>query len=148
MTASPPTAAKMLADLRRAGVVLTANGDRLAFDAPAGAMTPAVRAMLKARKPELLAVLRGDYLNAAAAMVLSHPDPEQRAELAYLFDERAGICQYDGGMSRSEAERIAYGELHPHKDHRRCRAQGRHRPERMLTIRQHASRLTAWAGCG
>ena len=32
-----PTARKLLANLRRAGVVLTSNGDRLAFDAPAGA---------------------------------------------------------------------------------------------------------------
>ena len=112
MTASAPTAAKLLTNLRRAGVILAANGDRLAFDAPAGAMTPAVQAMLKARKPELLALLRGDYLNAAAALVLTISDSDQRAELAYLFDERAGICQYDGGMSRGgEAERIAYCEL-------------------------------------
>jgi hypothetical protein len=91
--------------------VLTANGDRLAFDAPAGAITPAVVAMLKARKPELLAVLRGDYLTAAAALVLSIPDSHQRAALAHLFDERTGICQYDGNMSRGEAERTAYRDL-------------------------------------
>ena len=41
----------------------------------------------------------------------SIPDPDRRAELVYLFDERAGICQHDGGMSRGEAERIAYREL-------------------------------------
>ena len=111
MTAPLPTAAKLLTDLRRAGVVLSVNGDRLAFDAPAGAMTPAVVATLKARKPELLAVLSGDYLSAAAALLVTIADPDQRAELAYLFDERAGICQYDGGMSRGEAERIAYRDL-------------------------------------
>lgn len=104
-------AATLLAHLRRAGVLLTAKGDRLAFDAPAGAMTPEVVAMLKARKPELLAVLRGDYLHAAAALVLSIPDSRQRAALAHLFDERTGICQYDGNMSRGEAERAAYRDL-------------------------------------
>lgn len=45
MTALVPTAAKLLTDLRLAGVILTANRDRLAFDAPAGVMTPAVQAM-------------------------------------------------------------------------------------------------------
>ena len=111
MSTPIPTAVELLADFGRLGVVLTANGDRLAFDAPAGAMTPAVVAMLKARKPELLAVLGGDYLTAAAALVLSVADPGRREELAELFDERAGICQYDGGMSRGEAELVAYREL-------------------------------------
>ena len=112
MTAPAPSAITLLADLRRSGVILIANGDRLGFDAPAGAMTPAVRAILRARKPELLAVLRGDYVNAAvAALVSSAPDAERRAELTYLFDERAGICQYDGGMNRGEAERVAYRDL-------------------------------------
>jgi hypothetical protein len=111
VTASPPTAAKLLADLRRGCVSFTAQGDRLAFDAPAGAMTPAVRAMVTARKPELLAVLAGNYLQAALAMVLNEPDPDRRNALAEWFDERAGICQYDGGMSRGEAERSAYIHL-------------------------------------
>ena len=111
MTASLPTAAKLLTDLRRAGVMLAAKGDRLAFDAPAGVMTPAIQAMLKARKRELLAVLAGDHLNAAAALVLTITNPDKSAEMAYLFEERAGICEFDGNMSRGEAERIAYWEL-------------------------------------
>ena len=90
-----PIARKLLADLRRAGVILSANGDRLAFDAPAGVVTLAVRAMLKARKAELLAVLSGDYLRAGMALVLYEPDSEQREALVYLFDERAGIAEYD-----------------------------------------------------
>jgi hypothetical protein len=60
-------------------------------------LTPDVQAILKARKPELLAVLSGDYLCAALALVLSVPDLDQREELAHRFDERAGICEYDGG---------------------------------------------------
>lgn len=111
MTPCTPRAAKLLAELRRDDITLAPKGDRLAFDAPAGTMTPAVQTMLRARKPELLAVLRGDYLNAAAALLLGVPDPEQRAELACQLDERAGICEYEGGMSRGEAEHIAYREL-------------------------------------
>lgn len=111
MTPLAPTAAKLLSDLRRARVILSTNGERLVFDAPAGAMTPAVQAMLKFRKPELLAMLRGDYLNAAAALVQSLADPDRHEAMAELFDERAGICQYDGGMRRGEAERMAYRQL-------------------------------------
>lgn len=29
------------------------------------------------------------------------------AELEYQFEERAGICQHDGGLSREEAEALA-----------------------------------------
>jgi hypothetical protein len=107
----PTTASQLLKDLRLVGIVLNANGDRLGFDAPAGAMTPAVLAILKARKAELLAVLSGDYLAAAAALVSCFPDFAQQKELVYLFDERAGICQFDGDISRSKSERRAYCEL-------------------------------------
>jgi hypothetical protein len=41
-----PTARKLLADAKRVGIILSANGGRLAFDAPAGAMTPDLRARL------------------------------------------------------------------------------------------------------
>lgn len=105
------TARKLLVDAKRADVVLRPNGDRLAFDAPAGAMTPELRAPLAACKVELLAVLRGEYPMAAAALVSAVPDPERREALAYRYDERAGICQHDGGMSRGDAQRQAYIEL-------------------------------------
>jgi len=101
----------MLKELHRAGVILSANEDRLEVDAPAGATTPALLTMLKARKPELLAVLNGAYLNAGLSLLLSVADPQQREGLAELFDERAGICQHDGNKSRGEAERLAYEEL-------------------------------------
>jgi hypothetical protein len=54
------TARQLLAEMHRAGAVLRVIRDRLAFDAPAGAMTSAIRSMLKERKPELLAVLNGE----------------------------------------------------------------------------------------
>jgi hypothetical protein len=43
--------------------------------------------------------------------VLRVTDREQREALAQVFEERAGICQCDGGRSRAGAERIAYREL-------------------------------------
>jgi len=84
------------------------NRDRLTFDAPAGTLTPDLRGLMKARKPELLAVVRGDYLRAALAMVLDEPEPDRQNALAEWFDEQAGIGEYDGSMSRGEAERSAY----------------------------------------
>jgi hypothetical protein len=106
------TIGKLLSDLRRAGASFSVAGDRLSYVAPAGLITTAVVDTLRARKAELLAVLRGDYLNAAAAaLVFRVPDCDRRNDLAQAFDERAGICQYDGNLSRAEAERTAYIEL-------------------------------------
>lgn len=105
------TGRKMLTDLRRAGVLLSANGDRLTFDAPAGAMTPDLRAMLKAGKAELLAVLAGDYLAAALALVLRETDADRREALADRFDEREAIAVIDGDLTEPEAQRSAYIDL-------------------------------------
>jgi hypothetical protein len=104
------TTARMLFHrCRKAGIALAVDGDGIAFDAPPGVVVPVDD--LRACKAELLAVLRGDYLNAAAALVKRVADPDERADLAYRFDERAGICEFDGNMSRSQAERQAYIEL-------------------------------------
>ena len=94
---------------RKAGIILAADADRITFDAPAAVAVPIKE--IRQCKAELLALLRGDYLNAAAALVLTVDDSDQRAELAHLFDERAGICQYEDGMSRRVAERQAYMQL-------------------------------------
>ena len=51
------TGPELLADLDARGVHLTARGDRLEYDAPAGAMTPELMAQLKTNKGELLAIL-------------------------------------------------------------------------------------------
>ncbi len=34
-----------------------------------------------------------------------------KTDLMEQFDERAGICEYDGQMTREQAEKIAYEEL-------------------------------------
>ncbi|NQT87171.1 hypothetical protein HQ560_10430 [bacterium] len=41
---------------------------------------------------------------------LAH-DPRQLAELGYWFQERAGILEHDGGLSREEADRLAWAEI-------------------------------------
>ena len=105
------TARKLLADAKRVGIILSANGGRLAFDAPAGAMTPDLRARLVACKAELLAVLAGEYVRAAAALIARMVDESARDDLAYRFDERAAIVEFESGKSRGGAERQAYIEL-------------------------------------
>ena len=52
------TIAALLTELTRAGVILTAKADRLAYDAPRGMLTPAILADLKAHKAGLLALLQ------------------------------------------------------------------------------------------
>ena len=46
-----------LAELRRAGITLRANGDRLTVEAPVGLVTPRLREELARRKTELLSTL-------------------------------------------------------------------------------------------
>ncbi|QBS37116.1 hypothetical protein E1B22_03775 [Thermaerobacter sp. FW80] len=54
------TAAALLTELRRRGVEVWADGDRLCYRAPRGALTPELREAVRAHKGELLAVLRSD----------------------------------------------------------------------------------------
>ena len=51
------TTLDLLTDLRARGVLLTVRGDRLAYDAPVGVVTPDLRELLKAHKAALLAIL-------------------------------------------------------------------------------------------
>ena len=50
--------AEFLSDLLNRGIKLWAEGDQLCFRAPAGALTPEIRASLARHKPELLAFLK------------------------------------------------------------------------------------------
>jgi TubC N-terminal docking domain len=50
----------LMRDLEAAGVVLEVRGDRLHVDAPAGMVTPDMRASLARHKGELLAMLAAD----------------------------------------------------------------------------------------
>ena len=55
---STPEAGDLLADLRRRGVELTANGDQLVIDAPHGTLTSVDVNALRQLKPLLLAILK------------------------------------------------------------------------------------------
>lgn len=47
----------LITETQKAGIALSVAGERLRVQAPAGALTPELKAALTARKPELLAVL-------------------------------------------------------------------------------------------
>lgn len=51
------------------------------------------------------------WYRAAVALIERQPCPERRAALRAMFEERAAVCEYDGGLSRPEAERLAFREL-------------------------------------
>ncbi len=76
----------LLRRLHEAGVFLTVRGDRLLYRCQAGAMTDDLRADLLTWRPELLAE----------------------------YQERAAIMEFDGGLQRSEAERLAGAAVFDH----------------------------------
>jgi hypothetical protein len=74
---------ELLAECEARGIRLTLAGDRLEIDAPQVALTPDLLDRLKAHKAELLAAIE-------------------------RFEERAAIREFDAGLSRHEAERLAW----------------------------------------
>jgi hypothetical protein len=105
------TAAALITDLARHEISLSVNGEKLRVEGPAELLTAELRALLAPRKPELMAVLTGDWCGAAAAVFGTICDVEIRGDVQHRFDERAGICEYDGGVSRADAERMAFEEV-------------------------------------
>ncbi|MEI6970362.1 MAG: hypothetical protein WCL44_02495 [bacterium] len=67
---------ELLETLHNAGVTLTVDGDRLKYKAPAGAVTPELRAAMIELKPDLVCE----------------------------YHERAGILTYDARMPKDKAE--------------------------------------------
>lgn len=103
----------LIEQLRDRDIRLSANGDQLVVDAPRGALTEQLRGTLQEHKAELLAVLtdRNLWARRAAGLLSGVADPDLRADLRELFEHRAAVCEFDGGLSRADAERIAFGEL-------------------------------------
>lgn len=51
------------------------------------------------------------WFRAAIVLIQNQTDSDQRAELRELFEHRAAVAEYDGGLSRADAERVAFREL-------------------------------------
>jgi len=67
--------------LIQSGVILEANGDRLRYRAPAGALTPELKRELVAHKAELLAMLQSET-QPTVAKPAPPPEPEKPDRLA------------------------------------------------------------------
>lgn len=89
------TARALVDRARRAGVTLTVEAGALRFRARRGALTAELRAALKAQR---------DAVRAIVAAETAPPDPDADRE---AFEERAGIRQYLGGLSRPVADLLA-----------------------------------------
>ena len=79
-------AAQVMTELTQLGIHIEAHGDRLRYS-PRSAVTPDLVQRMKAHKAELL------------TMACDAADEQ--------FEERAAIMEYDGGLSRTDAERNA-----------------------------------------
>ena len=82
--------------LHRLGVRFRIDGDRLRWRAPAGVMAETDISDLQEQKSAVLATLHDEKLDA--------------------YEERAAIMEYDGGMTRKEAERRAWDEIEKSPD--------------------------------
>lgn len=51
------------------------------------------------------------FYRAAVELIEQQPDADRRAELRELFEHRAAVAEYCGGVARQEAERLAFREL-------------------------------------
>lgn len=110
---------ELLTVVRAAGIRLEVSGDRLQFDAPAGALTPDLRAALVEHKPALLALLAPvtAFVTLKGGLVLPLPavllalDLERRGfRLALDADQRFTIERTEDTAELTEItddERIA-----------------------------------------
>jgi TubC N-terminal docking domain len=74
------SAAEILAELTRRGVRLSAEGERLTYDAPEGVMQPADFEQLKTHKTELLKALANDASAGAEEQLIDAKVPDNEAE--------------------------------------------------------------------
>jgi hypothetical protein len=89
------SAAQTLKAARAAGIELDIDGDDLLWAAPEQPPT-AVLDLLARHKTGIVRLLR------------SGDDEWSAEDWQAFFDERAGIAEHDGGLSRSEAEALAF----------------------------------------
>lgn len=103
----------LLEQLRGRDIRLSANGDRLVVDAPRGVLTEQLRGTLQEYKAELLAIVtdRDLWARRTTGLLSGVADPDVRADLRELFEHRAAVCEFDGGLKRTDAERVAFPEL-------------------------------------
>ena len=105
-------AMKILSEAERLGIrVRVAVG--VIECCPRGALPDELRRRIIENKAELIEVLikPSEWVRRAAAILAEVADNDLRADLRYCYEERCGIAEYDGELSRPDAEKLAYHEL-------------------------------------
>ena|SRR2546422_6848577 len=86
------TVRALLTQLHSHGITITARGDRVRVEAPAGALSAELRQAIRTHKDKLM-------------------------DLLETFEERAGIMEFEAQLPRAEAEACAWAyileSLHP-----------------------------------
>jgi len=93
-------ASQIIDTLRDAGLSIALTPERGLKVSPASRLTPALRDVIRSSKHLLI-----DWLDAA-----NDPQPLDRE----AWPERAAIAEYDGGLSRQDAEALADASCWPH----------------------------------
>jgi len=92
-------AVDLLCDLMAEGVEFEADGNRVRWRNGGTQLTQERLAVLKDGKAEVLQFLNS---NSEHEYSVRNENPDTDA-----FEERAAICEYDGGLTRADAERLA-----------------------------------------
>jgi hypothetical protein len=110
------TARDLLDRIRRRGVHLSVENDRLVYLGVAGALSNELRETIAAHRVDLIDLLQSNL----PPRVADWPDARREA-----YEERAAILEYEAGLPRDEAEQRAREMvLHKHG--------GRSSPENVL----------------
>ena len=122
--------AALLAELRRRDIQVWADGDRLKCDAPAGALTPELRARLRQRKSEVL-----EFLRAPAALSFSQErlwflDQIEQASAAYVM---ALAFEMRGALDVTALERALATLVRRHESLRTVFAEVDGRPQQVVS---------------
>lgn len=91
------TAARALEAAAQAGIAIEVDGGDLILTAPAPP-APDLLELLRSHKTAIVSLLRGNHAWSAE-------------DWQALYDERAAIMEFDGGLPRSEAEARAAEEV-------------------------------------
>jgi hypothetical protein len=107
MTSAP----RLIDRLLRDGVELSGVDGRLVVRGPKAKVTRELLATIREHKAKLLPLVTQTWARRAAGLLSSIADPDRRADLRLQFEERSAIAEYDGGLSRNEADKLAFHEL-------------------------------------
>jgi hypothetical protein len=112
------TATELLADLTRRGFTLTAEEGSVRVR-PASRMTPQLRRLIRCHKAELVSLLRGPQSRGSLRDDVHSPTPpsvrlgsaDLPGDCLETWEERAAIAEFDGCLTREQAEAQALQDL-------------------------------------